>query len=79
MLDNDDNFILTGVIFDYTTKTSEQDKTRYEDSMNKEFLDDQREFMVNEKNKLTLTMSFCTANNLMLLSYQNDYNINLGF
>lgn len=47
--------------------------------MNKEFLDDQKEFMINEKNKLTLTMSFCTANNLMLLSYQNDYNINLGF
>lgn len=47
--------------------------------MNKEFLDDQREFMVNEKNKKSLSMSFCTANNLMLLTWQSDYNINLGF
>lgn len=79
LLDSEDNFILTGVIFDYTNKVNLTDKTRYEDAMNKEFLDDQKEFMVNEKNKKSLSMSFCTANNLMLLTWQSDYNINLGF
>lgn len=47
--------------------------------MNKEFLAEQRDFMLNEKSKKSLKMNFCSENNLMFMSWQSDYSINLIF